>query len=68
MFLVFLNMGDWVAESIPIIKPLVTIELPPVEINGIVTPVKGIILHEPNILRAICTVNAEQIQAEREAW
>ena len=56
--------GDRHAISIPIINPLTIIELPPDERKGIVTPVKGIRLHEPNIFSAIWTVKAAQTQAD----
>ena len=49
--------------SIPSMNPLTAIELPPVDINGIVTPVNGIILQEPKIFSAICTVNAAHTPA-----
>ena len=43
-------------------------ELPPCEINGIVTPVNGIILHEPNILSAICAMKAAHTPTVRVVW
>lgn len=61
-------VGDWQATSIPAINPLMSIELPPDEMNGIVTPVKGIMLQEPKILRAICTVNAAHTPAAIVPW
>ena len=63
-----LRSGFCEAMSIPTMKPLVIMELPPVEMNGIVTPVKGIRLHEPKMLSAVCTVIAAQIQLTIVAW
>ena len=54
--------------SIPIMNPLTISELPPEERKGIVTPVKGIRLHEPNMFSAICTVKAAHTQAETVPW
>ena len=50
--------GACAAFRKPASMPLASIELPPCEINGIVTPVNGITLQEPKILSAICTMNA----------
>ena len=63
-----MNTGDWQAISIPVMKPLTISELPPDEINGMVTPVNGIMLHEPKMLSPICTANAAQIPVATVPW